>query len=120
MRPVNSSFLSWALTEKVRAGIEGGCTACSSRRVVIVLARMPLTRHAGRFLGLGVLGRGGGAVLRSDLATMLRSVSLGAPGSSLDTCSKRVMACWICFLAVGAGFAFLGTLGWAADVAAAA
>src|SRR6266568_7864069 len=95
MCPINSSFLSWALTEKVRAGIEGGCTACSSRHVAMVLARMPLTRHAGRFLGLGALGRGGGAVVKSDRETMLSNVSLRAPGSSLATHSKRVMALWM-------------------------
>src|SRR6266568_5831482 len=98
----------------MRAGSEGGVIAWSLRRVAMVFARMPLTRHTGRFLGLGAFGRGGGAVFKSDFATILRSVSLSAPGSSLDTRSKRVMACWICFfevLAVGAGLDRLGTLG---------
>ena len=114
MRPVASAFLSAALTEKIRAGREVGTTACSGRRVAMVLALMPLTRHAGRFLGLGAEGSGGGAVVKSDRETMLRSVSLGAPGSSLDTRSKRVTALWmwrlVC-LAVGAVETLLGSLG---------
>src|SRR6266568_6995489 len=98
----------------MRAGSEGGVIAWSLRRVAMVFAQMPLTRHAGRFLERGALGRGGGAVFKSDFAAILRSVSLGAPGSSLDTRSKHVMACWICFfevLAVGVGVDHLGTLG---------
>src|SRR6266704_4531988 len=83
--PVASAFFRRPLTEKMRAGIEAGAVALSGRRVAMVLARMPLTRHAGRFRGRGALGRGGGAVVKSDFETMLRSVSLGAPGSSLDT-----------------------------------
>src|SRR6266704_4949620 len=114
MRPVASAFLRAALVEKMRAGRDAGSVACSGSRVAIVFARMPFTRQAGRFLGLGVEGSGGGAVVRSDCETMLRSMSLGAPGSSLDTCSKQVMAIWICFLVclvVGAGATHLGTLG---------
>src|SRR6266571_657113 len=96
------------------AGRDDGVVACSGRRVAMVLARMPLTRQAGRFLGLGAEGSGGGAVVRSDRVTMLRSVSLRAPGSSLDTCSKWVTAFWMCrfaCLAVGAVGTCLGTLG---------
>src|ERR1700759_5731665 len=74
------------------AGMETRYTASSGRRKVRVLLRMPLTRQEALFLGLGTLGRGGGVVLRSDLATMLRSRSLGAPGSSLETRSNRVTA----------------------------
>src|SRR6266704_1082829 len=94
--PVVSAFLRAALAEKMRAGRDGGETACSGRQEAMVLARMPLTRQAGRFLGLCAEGSGGGAVVRSDRVTMLRSVSLGAPGSSLDTRSKRVTAFWMC------------------------
>src|SRR6266704_4198903 len=102
--PVAPDFLRAALAEKIKAGREGGIVACSGRCAAMVLARMPLTRHAGHFLGLGALGSGGGAVLRSDLVTMVRSVSLRAPGSSLDTRSKQVTAFWMCrfaCLAVG-------------------
>ena len=114
MRLVASAFLRMALTENIRVGRDGGVLAVSGRRVAMVLARMPLTRQEGRFLGLGALGSRGGAVVKSDRETMLRSVSLGAPGSSLDTRSKRVTAFWICLLAclaVGAGAARLGALG---------
>src|ERR1700759_3011160 len=83
------------LTLAMVAGMETGYTVSSGRRKASVLLRMPLTRHEFLFLGPGTLGRGGGAVLRSDLVTILRSVSLGAPGSSLETRSNRVMACWI-------------------------
>ncbi len=121
--PVASAFFKRPLTAKTMAGREGGTTASSGRRVAIVLARMPFTRHDGHFRGLGAFRRGGGAVVKSDLETILRSVALGAPGSSLDTCSNRVTAFWMCrldCLAVGMAEAFLGTLGWGADVAAAA
>src|SRR6201995_3430215 len=113
------------LTLVIVAGMETGYTASSGRRKARVLLRVPLTRQEALFLGPGTLGRGGGAVLRSGLTTMLRSVSLGAPGSSLETRSNRVTACWIrrfdC-LAVWAGLdlAFDGPVVWAADMAAAA
>src|ERR1700759_997448 len=107
----------------VMAGIEGGVMASSGRRAAIVFVQMPLTRHAGRLLGVGGVGRGGMAVRRSDLATILRSVFLGAPGSSLETRSYRFRVFWICLffcLTVGAaaGFFVSGLAG--ADVAAAA
>src|SRR6266704_6392074 len=95
MRPVASAFLRAALAEYMRAGRDDGATACSGSRVAIVLARMPFTRQAGRFLGLGAEGSRGGVVVRSDCETMLRSMSLRAPGSSLDTRSKPVTAFWM-------------------------
>ena len=94
--------------------MEAGALAFSGRRVAMVLARMPLTRHAGHFRGRGALGRGGGVVVKSDFETMLRSMSLRAPGSSLDTRSKCVMVFWMCrlvFLVVGVLEALLGPLG---------
>src|ERR1700760_2370371 len=107
----------------VMAGMEGGMMASSGRQVAIVFARMPLTRHAGRLLGLGGTGRGGTAVRRSDLATILRSVFLGAPGSSLETRLYRLRAFWICLffcLTVGAAAGFFVAVLAGADVAAAA
>src|SRR6266704_2093889 len=98
----------------MRAWSEARAFAFSGSRVAMVLARMPFTRQGGRFLGLGALGSGGGAVVKFDLATMLRSVSRGVPGSSLETHSNCVTACWMCFfvcLAVGAVVALRGTLG---------
>src|SRR6266704_808708 len=96
------------------AGREDGVAVCSGSRTAMVLARMPLTRQAGRFLGFGALGSGGGAVVRSDCETMLSNVSLGALGSSLATRSKRVTALWmwrLFCLAVGAVVTRLGDLG---------
>src|SRR6266704_2843990 len=115
IRPVAPAFLRAAFAEKMRAGREDGITAPSGRHAAMVLAQMPLTRHAGHFLGLGALGSGGGAVVKSDRETILRSVSLRAPGSSLDTRSKRVTAFWmwrLLCLAVGAVATRLGCLGW--------
>src|ERR1700760_1848718 len=63
-----------------------------------------------------VSGRGLGAVFKFELEMTLSMVSLGAPGSSLETRSKCVMACWIC-LVEGADFPFLEGLGLGADVA---
>src|SRR6266704_3858689 len=114
MCPVASAFLRAALAEKMSTGRDGGVVACSGRRVAMVLAWMPLTRQAGRFLGLGAEGSGGGAVVKSDHETMLSSMSLGAPGSSLDTRSKRVTAFWMLrlfCLAVGAVATRFGSLG---------
>src|ERR1700759_2493203 len=98
------------------AGMEEGTLVLGERRTAIVLARMPLTRHARFFRGCRDSGRGSGAVFKLELETTLSIVSLGAPGSSLETRSKRVMACWMC-LVVGADFPFLGGLGFGDDVA---
>src|SRR6201994_3753619 len=114
-RPSYLSFFRTALTSLMTAGVEG-TLALGERRTAIVLARMPLTRHAGFFRGCGDSGRGSGAVFKLELETTLSIVSLGAPGSSLETRSKRVMACWMC-LVVGADFPFLGGLGFGDDVA---
>src|SRR6266704_1760020 len=62
--PVAPAFLRAALAEKMTAGREDGIVECSGSQTAIVLARMPLTRQAGRFLGFGALGSGGGAVVR--------------------------------------------------------
>jgi hypothetical protein len=110
-----SNFLSIreALAAETVAGREGGMAAEAGSRTAMVLARMPLTRHLGRFLGAGADGEGVVAVLRLDPATARRTVSLGAPGSSLETRSKRVMAFLICRV-VGRGAEasfFLGPLG---------
>src|SRR6266704_4513626 len=99
MRLAALAFLRTVLTENIRVGRDGGVLAILGRRVAMVLAWMPLTRQEGHFLGLGALGSGGGAVVKSDRETMLRSMSLGAPGSSLDTRLKRVTVFWICLLA---------------------
>src|SRR6266704_1175534 len=123
MRPVASAFLRAALAEYMRAGRDDGATACSGSRVAIVFVWMPFMRQAGRFLGLGAEGSGGGAVVKSDRETILRSVSLGALGSSLDTRSKRVTAFWMwhfACLAVGVMATRLGSLGWVTEGAAAA
>src|ERR1700759_195032 len=100
------------------AGMEEGTLVLGERRTAIVLARMPLTRHAGFFRGCGDSGRGSGAGFKLELETTLSIVSLGAPGSSLETRSKRVMACWMC-LVVGAAVPLLGGLGVGDEVAVA-
>src|SRR6201995_4057030 len=115
-RPSYLPFFRTALTSLMTAGMEEGTLALGERRTAIVLAQMPLTRHAGFFRGCGDSGRGAGAVFKLELETTLSILSLGAPGSSLETRSKRVIACWMC-LVVGADFPFLGGLGFGDDVA---
>jgi hypothetical protein len=118
-RPSNFRSLRILLTSNITAGREGGALALVGSRAATVFALMPFTRQLGLFLGFGVTGRGSGADLRLELEMALSSVSRGAPGSSLETRSKRVMAWWIA-LGVGAAAARLGSLGLDADVAAAA
>src|SRR6201995_1025500 len=85
-----SAFLRALFTSTVRAGSEGGNRASGGSLTAIELARMPLTRQQGFFRGLGSAGGGGKAGRKSDLAMMRRRVSLGAPGSSLDTRLKQL------------------------------
>src|ERR1700760_3847737 len=92
-RPSYSSFFRMMLVLFITPGIEEGTFTLVGRRMAIILARMPLTRHPGFFRGCGVSGRGAGAVFRLECDTTLSIVSLGALGSSLETRSKHVMAC---------------------------
>src|ERR1700760_1881326 len=108
----------------MRAGIEAGYVASGGSLVAMVLARMPLTRQAGRFRGARGVGRGGTTVRRSDLATMLSTEALGTPGSSSARRSYLFTAFWICrlaCLAVRGAVDFFGkSKERGADVAAAA